>query len=185
MSIRNRWRLTLASLVAILLAGTAITAMLTLGLADPARAGAKKWTVSSPNDWPHQSLTANLEFYQSPNDLPLDFTLELVARNDGPASSAWGIQLMNVNPPMTILIDNQGYFSVSQMQPEWVEFPHLQPNQANKLYLHVAENGQAIIRINDEIVRHDSAFFTAAGQWGIVRYRQPQLVWRDITLYYP
>ena len=181
----NRWRLTLASLAAIFLAGAVITAMLALGLADPIRAGAQKWSVSAPSDWPGQSLTADLEFYQAPNDLPLEFTLELVARNDGPASSAWGIQLMNANPPMTILIDNQGYYSVSQMQPEWVEFPHLQPNQTNKLYLHVTENGQAIIRINDEIAGHDLPFFTAVGQWGIVRYRQPQLAWRDIALYYP
>ena len=184
MSIRNQWRLVIALLTSIAIGGVMLVALLASGLADPPHAGELAWSMAAPAGWPQQSLTAELTVAQAPDDLTFGFTLELTAQNSGPAESAWGIQLMHTERPMTILIDNQGYYSIFPNQPQWVQFPHIRPGQVNKLYLHVEENGATTLRINDEIVHEDIAFFAPVGPWGVAYYRQPQLAWEGIALYH-
>ena len=162
--------------------GVLLIVLLSLGVADPPRTGRLQWQVQSPYTWPEQHESAEIIFLKAPHDLPDAFTLELTATNDGPPDSAWGIQFTHAEPPVTILIDNQGYFSVStNTQPIWAEFIHLAARQPNTLTLYI-ERKRATLRINDEVAWTGN--FIPTHQWGIITYRQPDLQWHEITLYF-
>jgi hypothetical protein len=51
------------------------------------------------------------------------------------------------------------------------------------IYLHVTQNGQGTIRINDEVVADGIRVLLPIESWGIVLYHDPQLTWDHITLY--
>lgn len=151
------------------LGGLILIVLLALGLADPPRAGSLRWRVASPDEMPDSSL-------------PPAFTLELQARSAGPAESAWGIRLDGAAEPLTILIDNEGYLSVSPDDlPHWAEFPHIHPPDDNLLYIHIDHNGAATLRINHEIAWQGAV---SANSWEIIEWDSPQLAWDYIALYY-
>jgi hypothetical protein len=157
--------MTLAALIALVVGGFILTALLALGMADPPRIGSLQWQADSPPE--------------GPMPLPTAFTLELTARNDGPADSAWGIQF---EQSLTILIDNQGYVSVSADGVlHWAEFPHIRPNASNQLYLHVEANGAATLRINHEIAW---VGVVNAQSWTVANHSQPALIWDNVALYH-
>lgn len=124
--------------------------------------------------------------FEAPVTLPATFTLELIAQNDGPPDSAWGIQLLNDKNPLSILVDNQGHFSVQTAeQPDWTEFPHIHPNGANKISFHVEIEGKTTLRINDEIATDTVKLANFDGSaWATIAYRQPELTWERIVLYH-
>jgi len=179
-----RWRIATISLAAILVGGVILAALLALGLADPPRAGALQWQAASPEDWLQEKMTADLYLLRAPQALPRTFTLELSARNDGPPGSAWGIRLSSEERTTTILIDNQGYISIDQIDPKWEEFLHARPRASNSLSFHMTQNGTATVRINDEIARNGIVFRTPVDRWSVVIYRQPQLTWYRIALFH-
>jgi hypothetical protein len=114
--------------------------------------------------------------------LPTAYTLELTARNDGPPESAWGIRLASVEETLAILIDNQGYLSVSSDDKlHWAEFPHIRPFGDNQIYLHVERGGTATLRINHEIAWEGAV---KARTWETAEHHQPALDWQTIALYY-
>jgi hypothetical protein len=151
-------------------AGLVLTLLLALGLADPPRAGSLQWQADS---------TAQIN---APMALPAAYTLELSARNDGPAESAWGIRLTGTDQQIAFLIDNQGYLSVSTDEaPHWAEFPHIRPNASNQLYLHVEPGGAATLRINHEIAWEGTI---NAQSWSSAEHGQPLLDWLALSLYH-
>lgn len=168
MSTTFRWRLTLAALAAVFSGGCILTALLALGLADPPRTGTLQWQADTPP--------------QAPVNLPAAYTLELTARNDGPPESAWGIRLARVEETLAILIDNQGYLSISSDDKlHWAEFPHIRPFDKNQLYLHVEPDSTATLRINHEIAWEGAV---KASAWETVEHQQSALDWQTIALYY-
>lgn len=184
MSTIIRWRITLLISLMLFIGGFTLSILLALGLADPPRAGTLQWRVESPVDWTEtQTQSEDWTFSPAPVQLPTAFTLELTATNHGASNSAWGIQVFDAKATQTILIDNQGYFSVSSNaeQPYWRAFIHIRPAAANKLYLHVEPDQQATLRINDEVAWEGRI---KASTWQLVSYQQPQLNWEQIALYY-
>lgn len=165
-----RWRMTLAAFALVSIGGLILMTMLALGMADPPRTGSLQWRAQAPDQIP-----ASLA-------LPLAFTLEAGATNTGPADSAWGLQLANAQEVLVILIDNQGYFSVSaDNRPHWAEFPHIRPFAGNQLDLHVESNGAATLRINHEIAWQGTV---QAQTWAAIEHAEPALDWHGIALYH-
>jgi hypothetical protein len=182
MSTIMRWRLLLAGLIGLVGTGLILIILLALGLADPPRIGLLRWQASVPDNWPSKNLTQDMSLKLAPTDLPTAFTLELSARNQGQPTSAWGIQLIGQRDVLTILLNNQGYLSVSaEPQPHWQEFLHLRPDTVNTLYLHVETGYKGTLRINEEIAWEGPV---AASTWGVISYRQPQLAWEGLALYH-
>src|SRR5690606_10282515 len=182
MSTTARWHITLASFALVVAGGLILTALLAAGLADPPRAGALQWQAQSLDGWPASRAADELTIFAAPVELPASFTLELTARNDGSPASAWGIQLIDGSSSLLILIDNQGYFSVSAGdRPHWAQFIHLRPGAANRLYLHVEPDGTGTLRLNDEVAWQG---VMPAQSWGVAMYRQPQLSCQSIALYH-
>ena len=160
--------MTLAAFAVVSIGGLILTALLALGLADPPRIGFLQWQADSPP--------------QEPMPLPAAYTLELTARNDGRADSAWGIRLTDREKSLTILIDNQGYLSVSSDDRlHWSEFPHIRPSASNQLYLNVELDGVATLRINHEIAWEGTV---NAHSWEIAEHGQPLLDWDALKLYH-
>lgn len=180
MSMILRWRTLLWSTLLTFGTGSLLALLLSAGLADPPYAGPVQWSANSYTDWDVSAVNENLEVFRAPVTLPYDdFTLEITARNNGGPASAWGVTLS----PLVILIDNQGYFSVTRRaSPDWVEFIHIQPQQSNTLTLHI-ERAQATLRINHEIAW--SGDVATNSTWGIITFRQPQLAGEQIALYWP
>lgn len=159
--------MTVAALGVVVMGGLILTVLLALGMADPPRTGSLQWQADSPP--------------QAPLPLPAAFSLELAAPNDGLPQSAWGIRLDN-KQPLTILIDNSGYFSVSSDDVlHWSEFPHIRSNASNQLYLHVEPGGAATLRINHEIAWEGTV---RASSWELAEYGQPVLDWDTLALYH-
>lgn len=165
----------------IILGGTLLIMLLSLGIANPPRAGALQWSTKNTADWLHSQKMSNLRFYQAPVKLPPQpFTLELIADNEGDFNSGWGIQIES----WLAIINREGYFSISlDEKPHWREFIHIQRHDTNKLYLDVRENGTATLRINDEIAWTGSLTLAENPIWGVVHYRHPNLNWQSIEIY--
>ena len=177
-----RWRATLVTFTAIIIGGVILVVLLAAGLADPPRAGPLRWQAESPQDWTAEHADPDLTLYAAPVDLPPVFTLELTAANSGPPESAWGVVFEGSGQRLTILIDNQGYVSVSSdNRPHWAEFLHSHPKQINKLYVNVASGGVATLRLNDEVAWEG---VIDATHWSVAEYRQSAVHWGHMMLYY-
>ena len=137
-----------------ILGGVLLIGLLAAGLADLPRAGRLRWQAESPQDWATEHPAPELTLQAAPVDLPSVFTLELTALNSGPPESAWGVVFESSHQRLIILIDNQGYLSVSEDHlPHWSEFRHIHPNDVNTLYMNVTSGGAATLRISDEIAQ--------------------------------
>ncbi len=185
MSTTIRWHISLALLIILIAGGALLAVLLALGLADPPRVGTRQFEAISPDSW-NPSAADEFVFYEAPVTFPDTFTLELTAQNNGPANSAWGIRLLNDGSPLTILVDNQGYYSVGVSDtPDWKEFLHIQPDGLNKLYLHVTTDGVGTLRINNEIAGNSLKLTNLQNiAWGMLTYRQPQLIRESVALYH-
>jgi hypothetical protein len=104
----------------------------------------------------------------------------MTAMNSGTANSAWGLWIRDAEKRVTLLISNEGYYA---FESQWQEFPHIGTGTFNMIYLHVTQNGQGTIRINDEVVADGIRVLLPIESWGIVLYHDPQLTWDHITLY--
>jgi hypothetical protein len=164
--------------------GLALAAALASGAADPPFAGKLIWERHSSSNWAGSSDTGELRLLKSPAPLPpLPFTFQLTAGNTGAPDSAWGIWLETANGKQIILIDNQGYYSVSDTPyPYWVEFIHLRTGH-NTLYLNADATGAATLRLNREVAW--TGILSPRTTWGIVTYRAPALTWDTLQLYAP
>jgi hypothetical protein len=183
----QKWRVVLALTMGILTSGVVVVILLSLGLADPPRAGNGEllWQTTSASDWQLGEGWGDFQLYYAP--LPLSavpFTLELTANNNGSADSAWGLSIETLEGQWTAVISNEGYLSVTtDSQPRWVEFLHIRPFNENKVYLHVETGGAATLRINDEIAWESHLAVSEGAGWGVVHYRQAQLTWQQIGVY--
>jgi hypothetical protein len=157
---------------------------LAYGAADPPLAGKLVWEARNPGDWPDVSSNGALHLLQSPILLPATpFTLQLTASNIGVQDSAWGIWLKTDSRRQIVLIDNQGYYSLSDTsKPHWVEFIHLRTGY-NTLYLNIDKDGMTTLRLDHEVAWTGKLSLQSA--WGIVIYHAPVLTWDKLQLYAP
>jgi len=179
---RGRWRAGLLALTGTALGGAILVIVLALGIADPLRAGLLVWQAGSAEEWPLVRRVSAFDLYQSPIPLPSKpFTIELIADNRGAADSAWGVWLDSSDGIHTVLVSNEGYFSVSSdARPHWTAFLHIQ-SDTNKLYVNIGDSSTATLRINDEIAW--TGILAPAYDWGVVNYREPDLAWRSLSIY--
>jgi hypothetical protein len=175
------WRLTLATFVFLIIGGLAFIILLSLGIADPPRAGSLQWSAKTADDWSLWQETGDFRNSHAPTALPrLPFTLELTASNEGALDSGWGIWIGS----WSILISREGYLSISDDEkPHWSEFLHIRRDGDNKLYLDMRENGDTTLRINDEIAWTGNISFLENAAWGVIYYRHPQINWKMVAIY--
>src|SRR5690554_6593882 len=101
-------------MLSVLFIGLLIVFLLSFGIADPPRAGSLSWQVESAEVWQSWQKFSDLELFSAPVAIALPpFTLELTADNTGASDSAWGIALQNSVYIWKILINREGYLSVS------------------------------------------------------------------------
>ncbi len=178
------WLFALLMTFVVILGGAILIILLSFGVANPPRAGTLRWQVNSVDDWSLAQASDEFDFFSAPVALPSPpFTLELTGDNEGLAASAWGVRLQNL---WSILISREGYLSVTiDEKPQWAEFPHIRRDSDNKLYLDVQADGTMTVRINDEIAWTGNLDSLSAGEWEIVHYQSPILLWEIIALYAP
>jgi hypothetical protein len=176
------WRGVSAMLLFAIIGVLVLALVLASGAADPPIAGSLVLEVNDTSGWAEISNTAEIRLLQSPEALSsLPFTLQLSARNGGAPDSAWGIWLETETGRQIVLIDNQGYHSVSDTpRPHWIEFIHLRTGR-NTLYLNVDQNGAATLRLNREVAW--TGKLSPRNAWGIATYRGPTLTWDTLQLY--
>lgn len=182
----TKWRLAVGTLFFTLAAGGTLILALALGLADPPRAVPLAWQADSAADWPVDQTLGEFELYRAPIPLPLPpFTLELSANNGGQGGSAWGIWLQTTGGIQTMMVNNEGYLSVSaDAAAHWAEFIHIR-SETNKLYFDLAGDGRATLRINDEIAWRAILAAADDSNWGVAFHRNPQVTWEFIRVYMP
>ncbi len=181
------WRLAATIFILTLLFLGILAALLTLGLADPPRAGHLIAEAYAPASWAllrqHGEMILHTGLPARPEGT---FTLELTTANHGTQESAWGIWLETATGQLHFLVDNQGYFSVTEeAQPRWQPFMHLRSGAENKLYLHYPQPEAAVLRLNDEIAWAGALTLPPESQWGFILYRRPRLHAYRLALYAP
>ncbi len=183
-TIRKWWLFALLILAAGLLGGLALLLALALGLANPRIEGAYQQNYADPRTWPLTTLNPDLQRYHAPLNLSASpLTLQASASNQGAPDSAWGFWLKTDNSELFILVNNEGYVSVSnEALPDWIGFLHIRPNRTNQLTLSIAVDGAAQLRVNDEIAWEADLTLSAESRWGVLMYRQPQLEWDAIGI---
>lgn len=181
----NLWLFMWLMTIFVMLGGVILISLLSLGIANPPRAGSLYWRAESVDDWQLWQEAGDFELLSAPTSIPMTpFTLELTADNSGTADSAWGIALQTSNELWTLLVSREGYFSIStDDRAHWAEFLHIRRTGSNKLYINVDEHGAATVRINDEIAWKGALSMAENAAWGIVHYRQPHLSWSSIDIY--
>jgi hypothetical protein len=178
------WRSVTALLLLTITGVLALALTLAFGAADPPFAGKLIWDTQDTSGWSDVSDNTNMQMLQAPSALPaVPFTLQLAASNSGAPNSAWGIWLDTTTGRQVMLVDNQGYYSVSDTpRPRWAEFIHLRTGR-NTVYLNVAPDGAATLRLNREVAWTGS--LRPRNTWGIVIYRAPVMTWDTLQLYAP
>jgi hypothetical protein len=178
----HRWRLALAVLAGVLLGGVALLAALALGTANPPRASRLIFQTTNIAGW--QKLEMDGNTHEAVASIPLPpppFTLELAATNAGSHNSAWGVWLVTGEGTWRVLLNRNGYASITHDAfPDWFEFIHISPHN-NRLYIHAETDGATTARINSESVWQGK--FIPGTQWGVLFYRKPALDWQYVTLH--
>lgn len=179
-----RWRLLLIFTAFVLLSGAILALLLSLGLADPPRAGTLQWQAKSIAEWPTRKMN-DVMIYEAPVQFNRSFTLEITAQNNGARDSAWGFALPDAEAQIIMLVSHEGYYTFNPRYSPWQEFQHIMTDEANTINFHVTQDGHGTIRINDEIVHDTLSFsFYSLDSWGIATYGDPQLTWERIALYH-
>lgn len=156
---RTKWRLGLSALAITAIFYALILLATLFGVGEPPRA-ARLYREFDVNEAVKQTAIQNdtlliWEFVGnlSPSfidDIP-PFTVEMQAENTGAADSSWGFQIVTAGASRAFLVRSDGYLSVADTQAfDWREFIHIRED-ANQLYLHFNEIGNAHVRINGEI----------------------------------
>jgi hypothetical protein len=137
----------------VLILGLITIAMLTLGAADPPKAGALQWHIGNLLHTvpPH-------EFFVFPQQIQLPappYTLEVAGTFDVESDpmAVWGISLLDSSTELLgVYLNGFQFYSVPPTQPDFTPFIHIRKNGAvNKLTLNIDINHHATLRINDEI----------------------------------
>lgn len=178
----SKWNLGLSIFLITLIAGVFVLILLSLGVADPPRAGELAWQTDTTDDWPLLQRTGEWQHHTAPLPLPnAPFTLEITASNNGTPDSAWGLWLRTTDGLQTFLVSSEGYMSVSNDDnAHWAQFIHVHIT-TNKLYLHIQGNQSATFRINDEIAWQ--GVVTLWTEWGVAMYGSADITWQNIHLY--
>jgi hypothetical protein len=181
------WRFALVMMFLVILSGIGLVAWLSIGIANPPRAGSLSWQAESAEGWQSWQKSGDFELFSAPLAISSPpFTLELTADNSGANDSAWGVALQNSEYIWKIVVNREGYLSINtDERPHWAEFMHIRRSGDNKLYLDTREDGTATIRINDEIAWAGTLQLSENITWGVAQYRNPTLLWKAIDLYIP
>jgi hypothetical protein len=184
--VNKGWQAVRLFFAAVIVGGGIMILALAAGAADPPRAGPLKWQhepiaplVIPPN---HTTIIATLDLPAAP--YTLEVTAQFSALSDPGAK--WGIVFPQSNSG--IFIDSQGFFSVPPSVPDSMPFMHIRPvGHPNKIALNVEQNGQATLRINDEIAWRGEIPPESSAElraWG-GRTRESEIVIPQVSLFYP
>lgn len=184
-AIRRWWIFAWVLIAGSLLGGLTLLIALAFGAANPPVEDRLQAQFTHPDDWPLTRHTTDLGYYLAPAVLPSGgFTLQASAINTGPPDSAWGLWLAGETDVLVILLNNEGYLSVTRNDGRaWQGFPHSRPGQPNQIALTVTETNAASLRINDELAW--SGIFTPVegAQWGILYDHQPQMTGSSVLIF--
>ncbi|MCK6578239.1 MAG: hypothetical protein L6Q98_09070 [Anaerolineae bacterium] len=185
----RRLRFITALLVLAAVGVSALALLLAAGWADPPIAPKRVLSASSPADLPLIDPSAlsqdeGCTWAALPlADLTAPVTLQAEAVFSGDLA-VWGFWFLRPGEPMPtrVVIHPAGSYSLSSAPaPDWTPFLHIRPT-SNHLYLHIAADGRAELRINGELaVVFDAGVFV---DWrgGIVFDSSSPPTWRLIQV---
>jgi hypothetical protein len=178
----HKWKLAVSIFLIIIIMGLFVLIFLSLGVADPPRAGELTWQTNSINNWTPLQTNSVSQRYVAPTPLPhAPFTLEITASNNGAYFSGWGLWLRTTGGIQTFLVSREGYMSISSDDnSHWAQFIHIQ-TITNKIYLHIEGNQAATLRINDEIAWRGT--IVPLVEWGLSLHGSAIITWQAIELY--